>query len=79
MTAPEPVMPVGMTEIAHRAGVRRETVEQWTRRHNDFPAPRWTVGGRPAWAWADIRTWLDATGRDSGWADGTHPALDDED
>jgi predicted DNA-binding transcriptional regulator AlpA len=59
---PDPT-PVGATEIAERAGVERATVEQWTRRHPDFPRPRWTVGGRPAWAWAEIQAWLAATGR----------------
>jgi predicted DNA-binding transcriptional regulator AlpA len=58
--------PVGATEIAARAGVERSTVEQWTRRHTDFPRSRWTVGGRPAWAWHEVRVWLERTGRSQG-------------
>jgi predicted DNA-binding transcriptional regulator AlpA len=58
--------PVGATEIAGRVGVERATVEQWTRRHADFPRPRWTVGGRPAWDWCDVVPWLASTGRDRG-------------
>lgn len=55
--------PVGTVEIADRAGVSRGTVDQWRQRHVDFPQPRWTVGGRPAWDWGDIASWLAATGR----------------
>lgn len=55
--------PVGATEIATRAGVGRPTVEQWTRRHTTFPEPRWTVGGRPAWNWPDVKEWLHMTKR----------------
>jgi predicted DNA-binding transcriptional regulator AlpA len=55
--------PVGQSEIAGMAGVSQRTVDQWTRRHDDFPAPRWTVGGRPTWDAADVARWLAATGR----------------
>lgn len=55
--------PVGATEIASRAGVKRDTVEEWRRRHPDFPPRRWTVGGRPAWDWPDVAAWLQRTGR----------------
>lgn len=55
--------PVGATEIANRAGVGRPTVEQWTRRHATFPEPRWTIGGRPAWNWPDVKEWLHMTKR----------------
>ncbi len=64
--APAGADPVGATEIAQRVGVGRATVEQWTRRHSDFPAPRWTVGGRPAWDWSDLEPWLRATHRLTG-------------
>jgi hypothetical protein len=57
------VDPVGATEIAHRAGVVLATVDAWRRRHADFPAPQWTVGGRPAWNWPDVAAWLTATNR----------------
>lgn len=51
--------PVGAVEIATRAGVKRSTVDQWRTRHADtFPAPRWQVGGRPAWNWDEIADWL---------------------
>lgn len=55
--------PVGSVEIAARHGVSRSTVDQWRQRDLGFPAPRWTVGGRPAWEWADVLAWLHATGR----------------
>lgn len=55
--------PVGVGEIADRIGRPRDTVDEWIRRHADFPAPRWTVSGRRAWAWPDVRWWLVATGR----------------
>lgn len=56
--------PVGIVEIAERLGVRRATVDQW-RYHETggFPAPKWTVGGRPAWDWSDIKRWAESTGR----------------
>jgi hypothetical protein len=60
----EPPVPVGLTEIAQRAGVDRETAEQWTRRHSrTFPVAQWPVGGRRAWDWREVRAWLQATGR----------------
>ena len=54
--------PVGAVEIAARLGVVRSTVDQWQQRKL-LPLPRWTVGGRPAWDWADIHAWAEATGR----------------
>lgn len=54
--------PVGLVEIADRLGVARQTVDAW--RYRDLlPQPRWTVGGRPAWAWPDVAAWATATGR----------------
>jgi hypothetical protein len=60
--------PVGVTEIAAAAGVQPNTVEVWRRRHtaqdgHPFPQPAWPVGGRPAWRWGEVRTWLERTGR----------------
>jgi hypothetical protein len=55
--------PAGMTEIASRLGVKRETVEQWQfRKLLPDPLPG-TVGGRPAWRWGVIRAWAGETGR----------------
>jgi len=56
------ILPVGLAEIAERLGVARQTVDAW-RTRGRLPAPRWTVGGRPAWAWCDIETWAVETGR----------------
>lgn len=61
--AAETADPVGTVEVADRAGVSRSTVDQWRQRDLGFPAPRWQVGGRPAWNWPDVATWLKATGR----------------
>ena len=55
--------PVGVAEIADRLGVTRAAVDKWRVRDVGFPAPAWTVGGRPAWDWADITAWAHATGR----------------
>jgi predicted DNA-binding transcriptional regulator AlpA len=48
--------PVGLAEIAVRLGVARQTVDNW-RTKGVLPEPKWTVGGRPAWDWADIDAW----------------------
>lgn len=57
--------PVGTVEIAERLTVARITVDKWRSRPAvDFPAPRWTVGGRPAWDWhLDVVPWAQRTGR----------------
>lgn len=55
--------PVGAVEIAERLGVSRRTVDQWRQRALDFPEPRWTVGGRPAWDWSDVAAWAASSGR----------------
>lgn len=56
--------PVGTVEISDRAKVPRKTVDAWRVRHDDFPKPRWTVGGRPAWEGVEVLAWLRDTGRD---------------
>ena len=57
-------IPVGTVEIAERLGVARGTVDQWRQRPAvNFPDPTWTVGGRPAWDWAEVHAWAVATGR----------------
>ena len=55
--------PVGITDIARLADVKPDTVHHWRIRHADFPAPRWTIGGRPAWEWRDIEAWIAARKR----------------
>jgi predicted DNA-binding transcriptional regulator AlpA len=57
------MFPVGIPEIAERLGVKRATVDQWLQRHADFPEPKWTVGGRPAWELNDVLRWARKTGR----------------
>ena len=52
---------VGPVDAA--AMVKRRTVDQWRQRATDFPAPRWTVGGRPAWNWDEVEVWAKRTGR----------------
>lgn len=56
------VTPVGLAEVAVLLGVQRDTVDKWQTR-GVLPAPRWTVGGRPAWPWADIEDWARRTAR----------------
>ena len=59
---PDDIEPVGLAEIAGRLGVQRDTVDKW-RTRGLLPPPRWTVGGRPAWAWDTIVRWANETGR----------------
>lgn len=56
------ILPVGIPEIAEKLGVKRATVDQWIQR-NLLPPPDWTVGGRPAWNWVNIRRWAEENGR----------------
>lgn len=53
---------VGLAEIADRLGVTRSTLDQWKWR-GLLPKPRWTIGGRPAWRWADIERWAKQEGK----------------
>jgi predicted DNA-binding transcriptional regulator AlpA len=55
--------PVGTVEIAQRLGVTRSAVDQWRARSVGFPAPSWTVGGRPAWDWQAVHAWAKETER----------------
>ena len=55
--------PVGVVEIAARFGVTRSAVDQWRRGREEFPEPKWTVGGRPAWEWSEVERWGVRTGR----------------
>lgn len=54
---------VGTVEIASRLGVTRAAIDQWHRRPVGFPEPKWTIGGRPAWDWAEVKRWAVDTGR----------------
>lgn len=54
--------PVGGVEIAEKLAVRRQTVSMWHLR-GLLPEPKWTVSGNPAWNWADIEAWAEATNR----------------
>lgn len=58
--------PVGTVEIADRLRVTRKAVDQWRARDLGFPAPEWTVGGRPAWRLGDVVEWAAETGRLDG-------------
>lgn len=56
--------PVGIIEIMERLNVSRKLMDHWRTRGRDgqpFPEPRWTVGGRPAWRWGDVKRWHKAT------------------
>jgi hypothetical protein len=58
-----PCTPVGILEIAGRLGAKRLTAYKW-RQRGLLPAPRWRVGGDPAWCWEhDIRPWAVQTRR----------------
>lgn len=50
--------PVGMGEIAHRAGVTVNAVKQWRKRHPDFPPPKVTLAVGPLWEWSHVEKWL---------------------
>lgn len=52
--------PVGAVEIGARLDVQRTTVDRWRQRPLGFPEPEWTVGGRPAWDWPDVKAWHEA-------------------
>jgi len=57
--------PVGITDIARRAGVKRDTAKKWTERKPDgFPEPHpQKIVGRRVWEWSAIHSWLMRTGR----------------
>lgn len=64
-----PCDPVGVPEIAARLGRSRQTVDNWRYASTrgtlpvPLPEPKWRVGGRPAWDWADVEAWAKETGR----------------
>lgn len=45
-------------DVAALAGVQHATVQAWTERHADFPAPVRTFGSARAWRRSDIEEWL---------------------
>jgi len=51
---------VGISEIADRLGVKRQTVDMW-RSTGQLPAPDYSVSNRPAWDWATVARWRAAT------------------
>jgi hypothetical protein len=74
---------VGISDIATRAGVNRETVRTWTtgeRGPGDFPAPRGSIGGgtrgpSKVWSWPDVASWLGHRYRLATEHKALHPAL----
>jgi 16S rRNA G966 N2-methylase RsmD len=50
---------VTMTDIAELARVRRPTVSNWRRRHDDFPKPAKDNGSTPLFDAEEIALWLD--------------------
>jgi hypothetical protein len=69
--------PVGSIEIATFLGVKPDTIVQWRRRPQlGFPEPRWTVSGRPAWAWRDVSDWSVKSGRMVGVVNSEYEARD---
>lgn len=55
--------PVGIAEIAHALGVKRQTVDAWKWRDWFPQAQPTTLGSRPFWLWGDVRAWAVRTGR----------------
>ncbi len=53
---------VGLSEIADRLRVKRQTTKQWKLR-GILPPPKWTVGSTPIWEWSTIEKWAKKTGR----------------
>lgn len=53
---------VGITEIAERLGVTRNTPTVW-RSRGLFPAPDLDLAMGPVWLWARIEEWARTTGR----------------
>lgn len=56
------VEPVGLSEIADRLQVKRQTAKQWHLR-KVLPQPRpGTVSGSPWWDWNEIEAWAGERG-----------------
>ena len=54
---------VGAAEVAQRLGVTHNTVLQWRRRHDGFPAPVAELAQALVWSWPDVAAWAESTGR----------------
>jgi len=54
--------PVGLSDIADRLGVARQTAKSWNQR-GLLPPPMWRASGSPLWDWPDIERWARTTGR----------------
>ncbi|MFE4397518.1 MULTISPECIES: N-6 DNA methylase [Streptomycetaceae] len=54
---------VTAAEIARLAGVGRAAVSNWRRRHPDFPRPVGGTDASPAFALAEVESWLRAQGK----------------
>lgn len=52
---PHPTV-LARSDVARRTGVSPKTVDFW-RTLPEFPEPRWSVGGRPAWDWDEVNAW----------------------
>lgn len=50
--------PVGVADIARRAGVQPSTVQKWRQRHDDFPSPFAELAAGPVWLWEPVARWL---------------------
>lgn len=54
--------PVGIVDIAERAGVSKSAVRMWIYRRSDFPPEAGRVNADRWWHWPDVDAWL----RDNG-------------
>lgn len=52
--------PVGIDEAAAGLGITPHELRRAHARGRFLP-PRWTVNGAPAWRWADVERWAEAT------------------
>ena len=70
MTATTITDPVGISEIAERLNVQRQTVNSWRSRGKEdrerstpLPQPAVIITKTPIWEWETIRAWALNTGR----------------
>jgi hypothetical protein len=61
---PDGTQLVGTSEIAERLGMKSyNLVNNWIRRHPDFPGPLAEVSGVRVWYWPEVLEWAERTGR----------------